>query len=325
MRSFPSIAWFAAVFLLASSVAAEAPAPRRLTFAPHWLPQAQFAGYYIALERGFYRERGLDVTILVGGPDRPASRLLEDGSADVASLWLATAMQLRDRGVPVVNVAQLFGRSSIMLVAKKTSHIRAPEDLRGRKVGVWDGDFRLQPEVFLRRYGVDAELVPLGSTVNVFLRDGVDATVATWFNEFHTILNSGIEPSELTTLFFREHGLDLPEDGLYCRAETLERDPSLCRDFVAASLAGWQYAFAHPDEAVALTMRQMLDAHIGTNAAHQRWMLARVQDLMAPAGEESGALRVEDYERTAAALRDAHLIGTAPAFADFARPQREKP
>jgi NitT/TauT family transport system substrate-binding protein len=327
MRTGASFSWLvvllAALIPLAHGVQAEPAAPLRpLRFAPHWTPQAQFAGYYMALERGFYRDRGLEVTILNVGTNRSSSRLLADGAADVASLWLTTAIQQRDRGVPLVNVAQLLERSSLMLVAKKSSGIREPRDLDGRKVGVWEGDLLPQPLEFFRRHGVHPDLVPLGSTVNLFLRDGVDATVALWSDDYHTILNSGVDPGELTTFFFQDHDLNLPEEGLYCREDDLDRDASPCRDFVAASLAGWQEAFAHPEEAVALVMEQMLLAHVGTNAAHQRWMLDRVRDLMQPSrpSATAGVLRREDYRRAGEALRDGGSIAAIPDFERFHRP-----
>lgn len=319
----------ALVLLLATpSLAASAATPLRpLTFAPHWLPRAEFAGYYVAADRGIYARHGLEVTILSGGPDHAPSRLLADGSVDAASLWLTTAIQMRDRGVPLVNVAQLLGRSSLLLVAKKSSGIRNPADLQGRRVGVWDGDFLLQPREFLRLYGVDAELVPLGSTINLFLRGGVDVTVATWFNEYHTILDAGYEADELTTFFLSEYGVNFPEDGVYCREEALRRDPSACRDFVAASLEGWEYAFAHPDDAVDVVMQHMVQAHVGTNAAHQRWMLARVHDLMRPSRPSTpvGTLVREDYERAGATLAASGAIGSVPAFDEFYQPLMAAP
>ena len=295
---------------------------RKLTFAPHWQPRAEFAGYYVAAERGIYARHGLDVTILAGGPDHAPSHLLADGGADVASLWLTTAIQQRDRGVSLVNVAQLLGRSSLMLVAKRSSGIRNPIDLRGRKVGVWDGDFLLQPLAFFRRYDVEADLVPLGSTINLFLRGGVDVTVATWFNEYHDILDSGVEPEELTTFFFSEHGLNFPEDGIYCREEALAADPTPCREFVRASLEGWDYAFAHPEESVEIVMRHMIEAHVGTNAAHQRWMLDRVHDLMRPSRGSApvGTLLRDDYDRAARALAESGWIEHVPPFEQFYHP-----
>ena len=307
--------------VVALTQAAWAAPLRRLTFAPHWQAQAEFAGYYVAAARGIYARRGLDVQILSVAADHAASQLLADGRADVVSLWLTTAIRSRDRGVPLVNVAQLLGRSSLMLVAKKSSGIREPSDLQGRKIGVWDGDFLLQPLAFFQSHGVRADLVPLGSTINLFLRGGVDATLATWFNEYHTILDTGVEPDELTTFFFSENGVNFPEDGLYCRADALDADPSACRDFVRASLEGWDYAFANPDEAVALVMQRMIEAHVGTNAAHQRWMLERMRDLMRPANAEkaSAVLRGEDYDRVAQALAVSGWIERVTPFSEFAR------
>lgn len=311
----------AALVALVPAVAAADP-PRPLVFAPQWMPQAQFAGYYVAQDTGIYARRGLEVTILPGGPDHPPSRALAEGRADVASLWLTTAMRLRDQGTPLVNVAQLFGRSSLVLVAKKASGIRAPADLRGRKVGVWDGDFLLLPLEFFRRYDVAPQLVTLGSTVNLLLRGGVDATIATWFNEYHTILNAGVEPHELTTFFFHEHGLNFPEDGLYCLEDTVRRDPERIADFVQASLEGWQRAFVDPEAAVRAVMARMLEAHVGTNVAHQRWMLARVQDLMKPSEPTAPTwgLRRVDYDGAAEALLQSGAIGEAERYERFYRP-----
>jgi NitT/TauT family transport system substrate-binding protein len=285
-------------------------------FIPLWLPQAQFAGYYIAFERGIYRQHGIDLTILSGGPDKPASSALENRQAEFATLWLSTAIRMRAHGARIVNVAQVIQRSSLMLVAKASSGIKRPTDLNGRKVGVWEGDFLLQPLAFFKQYHLDVRIVPQASTVNLFLRDGVDAAVAMWYNEYHTILDAGVNPEELTTFFFSEHGLNVPEDGLYCREDV---DRNLCREFAEASLEGWQYAFAHPEEALDLVMAYMRGTHLAASRVHQRWMLARMRDVIMPAGDAValGVLRPEDYGRVADALRDNGWIDTVPDLATF--------
>src|SRR5574340_1282074 len=141
--------------------AAAEPSPLRpVTFIPLWLPQAQFAGYYVALERSIYRQHGIDLTILLGGPDRPASQALENHQAEFATLWLSTAIRLRAHGAPIVNAAQVIQRSSLMLVAKKSSGIVQPQDLNGKKVGVWEGDFLLQPLTFFKQYHLDVQTIP---------------------------------------------------------------------------------------------------------------------------------------------------------------------
>lgn len=296
--------------------AAEAGPLRPATFIPLWLPQAQFAGYYVAFERGFYRQHGVDLTVLMGGPDRPASTALEQHQAEFATLWLSAAIQLRARGVPIRHVAQVIQRSSLMLVAKTSSGITRPADLNGKRVGVWEGDFLLQPLVFFKQYQLQVRIVPQTSSVNLFLRDGVDAAVSMWYNEYHTLLNAGLNPDELTTFFFSDYGMNFPEDGLYCREDV---DVRLCRAFADASLEGWREAFAHPEEALDIVTAYITRAHLGASRVHQRWMLARMRDLIVPASDPAafGMLRPEDYQRVAAALKENGWIESIPDLDSF--------
>jgi len=311
--------WSAAGAVLLAAAANAEPLPR-VTFLPQWLPQAQFAGYYVAQDKGFYRARGLDVDVLSGGPDSPTSTGLEQGSADFGTLWLSTAIQLRARGMPVVNLAQIVERSSLMLVARRARGIQSPADLNGHKIGVWEGDFLLQPQLFFKRQALDVYPVPIASTINLFLRGGTDVNVAMWYNEYHTILSAGLDPDELTTFFFYDYGLDFPEDGIYCREETLRERPAQVAAFVQGSLDGWEYAFAHPGEAVDVVMQYMRRAHVPTSRVHQEWMLARMRDLILPAGavRPSGILTRASYDRVADALVESGWISAAPPFDSFA-------
>lgn len=303
---------------LGAASGAGAPMPLRpATFIPLWLPQAQFAGYYVAFERGIYRQHGIDLTILHGGPDRPASQALESGQAEFATLWLSTAIRMRAHGAHIVSAAQVIQRSSLMLAAKKSSGINQPGDLNGKKVGVWEGDFLLQPLAFFKQYNLDVRIIPQAASINLLLRDGVSAAVVMWYNEYHTILNAGLNPDELTTFFFSEHNLNFPEDGLYCRADV---DSRLCQQFAVASLEGWQYAFDHPEETLDVVMAYMARAHLGASRVHQRWMLARMKDVIIPPGHSRlGALQRPDYERVATALKDNGWIDQVPDFATFYR------
>ncbi len=294
---------------------------RKATFVPQWVPQAQFAGYYTAQERGFYRERGIDLTILSGGPNAPGDALLEYGTADFATLWLSTTIPMRAEGVPVINIAQIMQRSALMLVAKKLSGVHKPRDLNGRKVGLWGPVFQIQPRAFFRKYRLDVEVVRQSYSVNLFLRDGVDAASAMWYNEYHTILNAGLNPDELTTFFFHEHGLNFPEDGIYTLEEIAKRSPGLCRDFVQASIRGWRYAFDHPEEALDIIMANLQKAHIPATRVHQRWMLNRMHDLILPESDERpmGTLDRRDYLRVCEGLQANGMIDRPPPFETFYR------
>lgn len=321
MRSFARLVALLSALAIAGATNAQDGA-RAATFLPLWVPQSQFAGYYIAAEQGFYRQRGIEVKILPGGPERVPSEWVERGDVDFALLWLSTAIQLRARGVPVVNLAQVTQRSALMLVAKKSSGIHTPQDLNNKKIAVWAGDFMLQPTAFFNQYGLTVQTVPLAATINLFMRDGVQATTAMWYNEYHSILNAGLDPDELVTFLFAEHGLNFPEDGIYCREETLRTRPGLARAFVEASLAGWEYAFAHPDSTVATMMRYRSEARFGTNRPHQEWMLKRMRDLILPEGTTRPGVKLErqDYNRVAKALVENGLITTVPKFEALYRP-----
>jgi NitT/TauT family transport system substrate-binding protein len=316
------------LFVVLSAAVTEAGASglKPATFLPQWSPQAQFAGYFVAYEKGFYRDQGIDLTILAGGPDHSPSQFLEEGRADFVTLWLSTALQMRARGVPVVNIGQVVQRSALMLVAKKSSGIHDLRDLDGRKVAVWAGDFRLQPDAFFRTHGLEVQTVPLGQSIHLFLRDGVAATTAMWYNEYHAILSAGLNPDELTTFFFDEYDLNFPEDGLYCLADTRRKRPALVAGFVRASWDGWEYAFTHPEEALDIIMRRMADSHLPANRVQQRWMLARMRDIMRHRVEDVGASRTlvaTDYHRVARILRDGGWIGNAPRFESFYQPPRD--
>jgi NitT/TauT family transport system substrate-binding protein len=299
---------------------------QKVSFIPQWVPQAQFAGYYMAYEKGIYKRYGMDLTIIPGGPERSPSDLLKKGDADFATLWLTTGIQLRAQGIGVVNIAQMLRRSALMLIAKKSSGIERPEDMNGRKVGLWSPVFQIQPRAFFKKYDLVVRTIPQSYSVNLFLRDGVHVASAMWYNEYHAILNSGLNPDELTTFFFHEHGLNFPEDGIYVLEETYRKNPELCRSFVKASMEGWQYAFEHPDETIAVIMRNLEKEHIPATAVHQKWMLNRMKDLMLPDGngdESPGSLRPEDYHRVAMGLKSNGLIDEMPGFTSFYRGKAE--
>ncbi|MFH1981473.1 MAG: ABC transporter substrate-binding protein [Pseudomonadota bacterium] len=290
-------------------------------FIPQWVPQAQFAGYYVAKASGIYAKYGIDLEIITGGPGRQSADYLTSGKVDFASLWLPAAITMRSEGVPLVNIAQIMQRSALMLVAKKKSGITTPQDMNGRRVGLWDPMFQVQPRAFFKKFGISVEIVPQSYTVNLFLRDGVDVASAMWYNEYHTIINDGINPDELVTFFFNDYGLNFPEDGLYVLERTFNRDPELCKAFVRASIEGWLLAFAKPREALDIVMSNLIKANVPATRVHQQWMLARMKDLILPKDHPypMGCLDPSDYQRVTDGLSQSQMIQEVPPFTDFYR------
>lgn len=178
----------------------------KLIFSPHWIPQAQFAGFYVALDQGFYNEVGLDVEIIHPSANISSLHLLNEGKADVVSSFLMDAMKLRANGMPLVNFAQLSQHSALMLVAKKSSGINAPDNLQGKKLGIWSSGFDDIPFAFLREKKIEMEIVRIHSTINLFLMDAIDVMTVMNYNEYNQITNSGINEDELTTFYFSDYG-----------------------------------------------------------------------------------------------------------------------
>ncbi len=164
------------------------------------------------------------------------------------------------------------------------------------------------------RLGIRVREVPQAYTINLFLRGGIDVASAMWYNEYHTILSSGVDAGELNVVFLSEQGLNFPEDGLYTLEDTVRRDPAMVSAFLAATLEGWRLAFEKPDLALDSVLRRMREARIPANRVHQQWMLARMEDLMKPAGPgaRAGALAPADCQSVATSMVRLGLIRKVP-------------
>jgi len=180
--------WLALVGLCLGRGAVSAAELKQATFIPQWEPQAQFAGYYMALEKGLYRRHGIELVILRGGAASPSATFVQEGKADFGMLFLSSAIALRagGQGTPLVNLAQIVRKSSLVLVSKKSSGIRSPADFAGKKISAWP-NFQVQPLALFKQFNVKPRIVPQSATVDLFLRGGVDAASAMMYNEYHSL------------------------------------------------------------------------------------------------------------------------------------------
>jgi len=323
LRCVSVLSLFFLLFATTFSVTAGEIVLKKASLIPLWSPQAQFAGYYVALDKGIFVRHGIDLKILKAGPGHSPVASLEDGTADFAILWLTTALRHRSAGIKLINVAQIIQKSSMLLISRKSSGIRTVADMNGRKVGVWEGDLSIPPRVLFNKHNIKVHEVLQAQTVNLFLRGGTDVASAMWYNEYHTILNSGVDPEELNIFPLNEHGMNFPEDGIYVIERTLQKDPLLVKSFVKASLEGWRYAFAHPEEALDIVIKYMREAQLPANRIHQKWMLDRMRDLIMPANLQGtpGILSTRDYEAVSRTMRQYANLRSLPDYASFSRSQ----
>lgn len=300
-----------------------ADAQKDISLMVQWFPQAQFAGYIIAQEKGFYEDLGMKVTIKFSdGTDSPLQEVI-DNQVDFCTGWLSQAIMLRSENKPIINICQILQRSSLILVARKASGINSPADMKDKLVSNWGGDFSIQPTAFFRKADIDIDIIPQSFRIDGFLVGAIDVTSAMYYNEYHKILQAGIDDDELVTFFFSDYELNFPEDGIYCLEETYIENPELCRNFADASLRGWEYAFQHKEETIDVVMKYCRTYHMQTNRSHQEWMLNAIESaLKYRVGDKIkdwGVLSRQDYETVAGELLKQELIKAIPPFEDFYR------
>ena len=278
-----------------------------LTLQLKWVTQAQFGGYYVAKDKGFYKEEGLDVTILPGGPDIAPVQVLAGGGADVTVEWMPAALAAREKGLPIVNIAQPFKSSGMMLTCLKESGITDPKtDFKGKTLGVWFSGNEFPFLSWMAHLGLPTEGGPDGVTV---LKQGFNvdpllqkqaACISTMtYNEYGQVLDAGIKPEDLVTFKYEDQGVATLEDGLYVLEEKLG-DPAMedkLVRFVRASMKGWKYAEEHPEEAAEIVMEN--DETGAQTIEHQTRMAQEIAKLTAGS---NGALEEADYKRTVETL-----------------------
>lgn len=277
-----------------------------LTLQLKWVTQAQFAGYYVAADKGFYDEAGLNVTIKPGGPDIAPPQVVAGGGADVAVEWMPAALAARERGLPLVNIAQPFSSSGMMLTCLAESGVTGPEDFPGRTLGVWFFGNEYPFLSWMSQLGIPTEggeegvtVLKQGFNVDPLLQKQADCISTMTYNEYWQVIDAGITPDQLVTFKYEDQGVATLEDGLYTLEDNLS-DPAMVDKltrFVAASMKGWKYAEEHPEEAAEIVLDN--DATGAQTEMHQVRMMGEIAKLTAGS---DGSLDPADYERTVATL-----------------------
>ena len=277
-----------------------------LTLQLKWVTQAQFAGYYVALEKGFYEEEGLDVTIKPGGPDIAPTQVLAGGDADVVIDWMPSALAAREKGLPLVNIAQPFKRSGMMLTCRADTGIKSPADFPGKTLGVWFFGNEYPFLSWMSQLGIPTDgseggvtVLKQGFNVDPLLQGQADCISTMTYNEYWQVIDAGFTPEQLVTFKYEDQGVATLEDGLYVLEDRLA-DPEFKDElvrFVRASMKGWRWAEENQEEAAEIVLEY--DETGAQTLKHQTRMMGEIAKLTAGS---SGALDPADYERTVATL-----------------------
>ena len=282
--------------------AASVQAADKLTLQLKWVTQAQFAGYYVAKDQGFYEAEGLDVTIKPGGPDVAPAQVIAGGGADVVLDWMPSALATREKGVNLVNIAQPFKSSGMMLTCRKDSGIKSPEDFRGKTLGVWFFGNEYPFLSWMSQLGIPTDgsangvtVLKQGFNVDPILQKQADCISTMTYNEYWQIIDAGLSPDELVVFKYQDQGVATLEDGIYALEDDL-KDAAFADKmvrFVRASMKGWKWAESNPDGVADIVLEN--DASGAQTEKHQRRMMREIAKLTAGS---NGQLDPADYGRT---------------------------
>ena len=290
-----------------------------MTIQLKWVTQAQFAGYYVALENGFYSDEDLNVTVKPGGPDVAPVQVLLGGGADVMVDWMPSALAAREQGAPIVNIAQPFASSGLMLTCLAEHGINSPADFPGHTLGTWffGNEIPLLGWMGKLGYATDGSdggvtIQKINFNVDPLLQKQVECATTMTYNEYWQVIDAGITPEELVVFKYEDEGISTLEDGLYVTEDSLA-DPAqadkLVR-FVRASMKGWKWAEENPDAAADIVLEY--DETGAQTEMHQRRMMGEIAKLTAGS---NGALDADAYARTVAIVLDGGVISAEPTGA----------
>ena len=247
-----------------------------MVFTPQWTAQAQFAGYYVAEAKGFYREAGVKVRIEHPSATQPAMSRLRKNECQATTLQLCQALEIVDDGIPLINILQTSMNNAMVIVSARD---KDPLTQKGARVGIWSVGFGQLAICMSIKDHLNYEWVRFAQNVNLFVAGALDATLAMSYNEYYQLVQAGIKMTDKNVYRFCDHGYNVQEDGVYMTRDYYETHKDQAHRFAQASRKGWEWAAAHPQEALDIVMQYVDKNQIATNRVMQRLMLTEVLRL----------------------------------------------
>ena len=249
----------------------------RLIFTPQWTAQAQFAGYYVAQEMGFFYKAGIEVDIVHPSVTQSAISRIQNNESQATTLQLTQAMEIINDGIPLVNILQTSMNNAMVIVSRRNMN---PLEQYGAKVGIWNAGFGQVAICMAIKENLNYHWIPFANSVNLFISGAIDATLGMSYNEYYQLAQTGIELNDKNVYRFRDHGYNIQEDGVYMTREFYEKNKDLAERFAEACRQGWEWAAQNPEETLDIVMDYVEREHISTNRIHQKLMLDEVLSLL---------------------------------------------
>lgn len=298
---------------------------QKVNFLIHWEPQAQFAGYYVAMEKGFYKELGLDVNLRQWNTNSTYSPfdMLSSGQVDLATnLLMQGLIETINNKLDVAEVLQLSQNSALMLVSRHDlTHVDLKK-VNGKRVGRWKSGFGQEADMFVKKHGLEVEWVYFNSGINLFVSKAIDATLCYSYSEYLDLLLAMGEIPKTHVARFADHGYNFPEDALFANKSFLLTKKPLVDKFIAATKKGWAYAAQHPDEALDCVMKYIEENNYHKNRVQQKMMLdetLRLQVNPETSKRDFAPLKASVFNKMTGELKSIGAICETIKYEDFVR------
>ena len=287
-----------------------------IVFTPQWTAQAQFAGYYVAEAKGFYREAGVKVRIEHPSSTQPAMSRLRKNLCQATTLQLCQAMEIVDGGIPLVNILQTSMNNAMVIVSARN---KDPLTQKGARVGIWSVGFGQLAICMSIKDHLNYQWVRFAQNVNLFVAGAFDATLAMSYNEYYQLVQAGIKMTDKNVYRFCDHGYNVQEDGVYMTRDYYVKHKEQARRFAQASRKGWEWAAKHPEETLDIVMRYVEKNHIATNRVLQRLMLKEVLRLQVDRESKKREFRLRpDMVRQASGLMfENQMLGREVTYSEL--------
>ena len=303
MKNISPILAFLAALLLGGAAEAQ----QKYVFTPQWTPQAQFAGYYVAQELGFYKDAGIDLEIVHPNSTESALSRIRQNQSHFTTIQLCQAMEIIDSGMPLVNILQTSMNNALVIVSRNGQN---PAKQKGIRVGTWSVGFDQIALAMSLKEDLNYQWIRFANSINLFLAGAIDATLAMSYNEYYLLKQSGMEVTEENTYRFCDHNYNVQEDGVYMKPDFYEKNKEVAHRFAEASKRGWIYCAEHPDEALEIVMKYVTMYHVATNRVMQKLQLDEILRLQVDrdSGQREFRLRPDMVKQASDLMLESQLL-----------------